>query len=72
MEHITLTDEQLSVVAQGHDPIAVHDEQGRLRGYIAVVIGSDELADAKRALASQEACYTTAEVLARLNGQGGR
>ena len=59
MEHITLNNEQLSVVSQAHDPIAVHDEQGKLRGYISVVIGSDELADAKRALASSEARYTT-------------
>lgn len=69
MEHITLTDQQLTVVAHAHDPIAVHDDQGRLRGYIAMVIGSEDLADAKRALASQEARYTTAQVLAELRAR---
>ena len=70
MEHITLSDGQLNLVALAHDPVAVHDEQGRLRGYIAMVIGSDELADARRALASQEARYTTAQVLTELRARG--
>ncbi len=69
MNHITLSHEQLNLVAQAHDPIAVRDEEGRLRGYIAMVIGSEELADAKRALASQEARYTTAHVLAELRAR---
>jgi hypothetical protein len=66
MDRITLSDAQLSVVAHSHEPVAVHDEEGKLRGYIAVVIGSDELAEAKRASASQEARFTTSEVLAEL------
>ncbi|MEX0678956.1 MAG: hypothetical protein WD063_17915 [Pirellulales bacterium] len=70
VEHITLSDKQLDVVAQAHDPVAVHDEQGKLRGYITMVIGSDELADARRALASQEARYTTTQVLAELRARG--
>ena len=72
MEHITLSDAQLNLVASGHDPVAVHDEQGRLRGFIAMVIGSDEWADAKRALASQEARYTTEQVLAELRSRVAR
>jgi hypothetical protein len=66
MEHITLSDEQLSIVAQAHDPIAIHDQQGELRGYIAIVISSEELADARRSVASTGARYTTEEVLAAL------
>ena len=66
MYFITLSDEQLNVVTGAHDPIAVHDAQGRLRGYIALVVGDQEIADAKRALASKEARYTTSELLARL------
>jgi len=72
MEHITLSDAQLNLVVSGHDPVAVHDEQGRLRGFIAMVIGSDELADAKRALASQESRYTTEQVLTELRARGAR
>jgi hypothetical protein len=70
MEHITLSKEQLSVVGAAREPIAVHDEQGRLRGFIAVVIGSQEIADAKRALASQENRYSTDRVLAMLHARG--
>ncbi len=70
MENITLTSEQLNRIAQAHDPVAVHDEQGQLRGYVAMVVCGQELADAKRALASREARYTTAEVLAKLGAPG--
>jgi hypothetical protein len=66
MQQITLTDEQLDAFSQAHDPVAVRDMQGRLRGYMAIVVGGEEIADAKRALASQEPRYTTVEVLARL------
>ena len=70
MEHITLSDDQLIVVAHAHDPIAVHDELGRLRGYIAMVIGNEELAEAKRALNSQAPRFTTEQVLAELRSRG--
>ena len=70
MQHITLTDEQLNAFSQAHDPVAVRDMQGRLRGYMAIVVGGEEIADAKRALASQEPRYTTVEVLARLRARG--
>ncbi len=66
MPHITLSDAQLNLVAQAQDPVAVHDEQGRLRGFISMVASAEEVADAKRALASREARYTTAEVLSKL------
>jgi hypothetical protein len=70
MEHITLSDEQLSAVANASEPVDVRDQQGRLRGFIAMVIGSQELADAKRALAGHEARYTTAQVLAAVHSRG--
>jgi hypothetical protein len=70
MQQITLTDEQLNAFSQVHDPVAVRDVQGRLRGYMAIVVGGDEIADAKRALASHEPRYTTTEVLAHLRARG--
>ena len=70
MKHITLSEDQLVVVGGARDLVAVHDEQGKLRGYITMVIGSEELAAARRALASQEPRYTTAEVLDKLNARG--
>jgi len=69
MNYITLTDQQLDVVSRGRDPIAVRDEQGNLRGYIAVIVTNDEIADAKRALASKTPRYSTAEVLAALRSK---
>jgi hypothetical protein len=71
MEHITLTDEQLAVLAQARDPVAIQDAQGNVRGYITTVIGGDELAEAKRVLASREPRYTTAQVLAGLRARSG-
>jgi hypothetical protein len=66
MEHIVLSEQQLSVVAHTKAPVAVHDESGKLRGYIAVVITEAELNAAKRALASKGPRYSTEEVLAKL------
>ncbi len=70
MHQITLSEDQLKVVAGAHELVAVRDEQGKLRGYITMVIGSEELSDAHRALASREPRYTTVEVLAKLNARG--
>ncbi len=69
MAHIKLTNEQLRVIVSSRDPIAVHDEDGKLRGYIAMIVTEDELADARKALASGGPRYTTAEVLAKLRSQ---
>jgi hypothetical protein len=68
--HITLSDKQLDIVTRAQDPIAVHDEQGRLRAYITMVIGADEVAEARRVLSSKEPRYTTAQVLAELEARG--
>jgi hypothetical protein len=70
MDHITLNDEQLHVVAQARQPIAVREEQGQLCGCIAVVVSQAELADAKRVLAVGEPRYTTDEVMAALRARG--
>jgi hypothetical protein len=70
MEHITLNAEQLNVVAQAQQPIAVHDEQGQVRGYIAVVISGQELSEAKLVLASREPRFTTDEVMRALRARG--
>jgi hypothetical protein len=70
MNHITLSTEQLNVVAQAQQPIAVHDEQGQLRGYIAVVISGQELSEAKQVLASREPRFTTDEVMRAIESRG--
>ena len=67
MQQITLSDEQLELLAQASGPVAFNDAHGRCRGYFALVVGADELADARRALAAEGPRYTTAEVLAKFD-----
>jgi hypothetical protein len=69
MKRITLSNDQLRLVAGARDPIAVHDENGHIRGYIAMIVTEDELSDARKALAAGAGRYTTAEVLAKLRSQ---
>lgn len=69
MEHITLNNEQLQLVARSHHPIAVHDESGSVRGYIAMIVTEDELSDARKALEAGGQRFSTAEVLAKLKSQ---
>lgn len=64
-----MTSEQLGVVTHAHRPVALLDEQGNLRGYVALVVTEDELLDAQRALAFQQKRYTTEEVLSALHSR---
>lgn len=66
MQQIILTDEQANVVALAHKPIAVYDGKGRLLGTIAPIWTEDDIAEAKRRLASPGPWYTGEQVQARL------
>jgi hypothetical protein len=66
MVPLTLSNQQLEQLSQAHGSIPFNDEQGRLRGYITFIVGADEVAEAKRALASNAPGLTTAELLAKL------
>lgn len=63
MQQIILTDEQAEVVASALKPVAVCDGKGRVLGTIAPIWTEEDIADAKRRLASDEPRYTTAQVL---------
>jgi hypothetical protein len=63
MNQIILTDEQAQVVASALKPVPVCDAKGRVLGTIMPIWTEEDIADAKRRLASDEPRYTTAEVL---------
>jgi hypothetical protein len=64
MPEIVLTQEQTDVVAQTHDAVRVRDPKGNILGYLEPPdFTTEEIAEAKRALASNQPRYTTAQVL---------
>jgi hypothetical protein len=63
MLQIVLTDEQAKVVATALKPVQVRDGQGNALGWINPVWTEEDIAEAKRRLASDEPRYTTAQVL---------
>jgi len=67
MREIVLTQEQTEVVAQAQDAVQVRDPKGNVLGYIEPSdFTPEEIAEAKRALASNQPRYTTAQVLEHL------
>ena len=66
MPQIILDDEQAKLLASSLKPVEVRDRQGNLLGVIPPVWTEEEVADAKKRLASNEPRYTTAEVLEHL------
>jgi hypothetical protein len=63
MNQIVLTDEQAKAVASTLKPIPVRDSKGALLGTFTPIWTEEDIADAKRRLASDEPRYTTAQVL---------
>jgi hypothetical protein len=64
MPEIILTQEQTEVVAQARDTVQVRDPKGNVLGYIEPPdFMPEEIAEAKRALASNQPRFTTAQVL---------
>jgi hypothetical protein len=66
MPQVILDDEQAKLLASALKPVEVRDRQGNLLGVIPPVWTEEDIADAKRRLASDEPRYTTAEVLEHL------
>ena len=66
MLEIVLTDEQAKVVATALKPVQVRDPKGNVLGCINPIWTEEDIAEAKRALASDEPWYTTEQVLAYL------
>jgi len=66
MQDVILTDEQVKVVTSALQPVPARDRSGNVVGVISPVWTEEEMAEAKRRLASNEPHYTTAEVLNHL------
>jgi hypothetical protein len=66
MNQLVLTDEQAKVVATALKPVSVVDSRGNVLGTIDPLWTEADVAEAKRRLASDEARYTTAQVLEHL------
>jgi hypothetical protein len=66
MPEIVLTAEQARVVAGSLVPVMVRDGNGNTLGRIEPIWTAEDIADAKRRLASDEPRYTTAQVLEHL------
>ena len=66
MPQIVLNEEQAKVVATSLQPVQVRDAQGNLLGTIPPIWTEEDIAEAKRVLASNGPWYTTEQVLAHL------
>jgi hypothetical protein len=66
MLQIVLTDEQAKVVTTALKPVQVRDNHGNSLGWIQPIWTEEDIAEAKRVLASNEPWYTTEQVLAYL------
>jgi len=67
MSKIVLTQEQTQVIAEAKGTVQVQDPEGNLVGYLErPEFSPEEIAEAKRALASNQPRYTTAQVLEHL------
>jgi hypothetical protein len=66
MPQIMLTEEQAKQVAEAREPIQVCDARGNVLGYVSPLWTEEEIADARRRLASDEPRYTTAQMLDHL------
>ncbi len=70
MPQIVLTDEQAEVVSTALKPVQVCDAQGNLLAVIQPTWTEEDIAEAKRRLASDQPRYTTAQVLEHLRALG--
>jgi hypothetical protein len=70
MIQIVLTDEQAKVVAAALEEVSVCDAGGNVLGFLSPVWTEEDVAEAKRRLASNQPRLTTAEVLAHLQSLG--
>ena len=63
MPHIVVTDEQARLISESAESIEIRDRSGKHLGYVAPGFTDEDIAIAKQRLASDEARYTTQEVL---------
>ena len=66
MTNIVLNDEQAKVITSTLKPVQVQDAKGNTLGVIQPAWTEDDIAEAKRILASKEPWFTTEQLLAYL------
>jgi hypothetical protein len=66
MPHIVLNEEQAKIVATALEPVQLRDAKGYVLRTIPPIWTEEDIAEAKKRLASDEPRYTTAQVLAYL------
>lgn len=66
MNFITIDEQQARILLESPGEIEVRDRQGNRLGYVARSFSADEIAEAKRRLASSGPWYTTQQVLDHL------
>jgi hypothetical protein len=66
MPEIVLTEEQAKVVLSSLKPILVKDSKGNFLGTLPPIWTEEDVAEAKRRLATETTWYTTEQVMAHL------
>ena len=66
MNDIVVDERQAKLIAESRDVVEIRDPQGRCVGYVSHGFGEEDIAEARRRLASDEPRYTTQEVLESL------
>lgn len=59
MPHIIVDDAQAKIISESSERIEIRDRSGRHLGYVASGFTADDVAIAKRRMASNDLCYTT-------------
>jgi hypothetical protein len=66
MSHIVVSDDQARIICAATGNVEIRDQHGNHLGYVAHGFTNDDIAIARRRLASEEPRYTTKEVLEHL------
>ncbi len=67
MSHIVVDDQQARLIAEATENVEIRDRQGRHIGYVAHGFSNEDIAVARRRLASGEPRYTTPQVVDHLS-----
>ncbi len=66
MPHIIISEEQAKIIAESQGQVEVRDENGKHLGYLVQTFTDEEIAIAQKRCTSEEARFTTSEVLEHL------
>jgi hypothetical protein len=64
--HITLSEEQLRILASSSAPVEIRDASGTIRGYASPLWTEEDFAEAQRILAADGPWHTTEQVVEHL------